>query len=365
MRIINIVDNLEKVNFGIWNAAIATAPILKEKYLVDSELWYPRPSVFPDKEILKGITLKEIDPTQRPTLPTNEDIIIVTHGVWRYPTRWGAAYRADGLPWLYVPHGMLEPWSRKQKPLRKWVYFHLMEKKLGQKANYIRAVGRPEQESLQRWFHKSLLIPNGITVVPFTDKAINSSVINYLFMARLHHKKGVLPMVKAWTTGSLGKMTNRKLFIAGPDQGELSKIKQQISNTGCTNIEITGPLYGQEKNKLLADCHFYLLPSFSEGFPTSVLEAMQNGLIPIITKGCNFPEVLERNLAICTYPCEKAIQSALQETLSISESQRAQWSLQAWQFVSENYSLDIISQQQHNLYLKMLEEKISGNEGTK
>ena len=32
MRIINLIDNLSPVNFGIWNAALATAPTLEEQY---------------------------------------------------------------------------------------------------------------------------------------------------------------------------------------------------------------------------------------------------------------------------------------------------------------------------------------------
>ena len=83
-----------------------------------------------------------------------------------------------------------------------------------------------------------------------------------------------------------------KLIIVGPDEGELAKILPLISG----NIEYKGPLFDSEKSEVLQKAHYYFLPSFSEGFPSSVVEAMSFGAIPVITQGCNFPEVFEQHL---------------------------------------------------------------------
>ena len=41
MHIINLIDNLGRVNFGIWNAAVATAPMLQSDFGCSSHAWFP------------------------------------------------------------------------------------------------------------------------------------------------------------------------------------------------------------------------------------------------------------------------------------------------------------------------------------
>ncbi|MEJ0030745.1 MAG: glycosyltransferase [Bacteroidota bacterium] len=87
-------------------------------------------------------------------------------------------------------------------------------------------------------------------------------------------------MVEAWH--AINSQNNSvKLIIAGPDEGELKHIQHLIKG----NVEYAGAVYGDGKKKLLNEASYYLLPSYSEGFPTSVLEAMSYGQIPLISSG--------------------------------------------------------------------------------
>jgi len=51
-----------------------------------------------------------------------------------------------------------------------------------------------------------------------------------------------------------------------------------------------GPAFGEEKEELLRSASAFILPSFSEGLPMSVLEAWAYGLPVVITPECNLPE---------------------------------------------------------------------------
>ena len=365
MVVINIVDSIEKINFGIWNAAIATAKVLFEKYQITSEIWYPQSTgVFNGNEYIKGRQLpdtgtKEVKKLVETLGLSPRNAIICTHGCWRFPTQWGNTFSKLTFKWIYCPHGMLEPWSLGEKRLKKWLYLNLVEKRLVRSAYAIRAVGSPEYTNLSTLFggrKKVLLIPNGVESSDPGYKVQAIAPIKVIFLSRLHHKKGVLPLVEAWHLSSIFQDKRYHLIIAGPDQGELEKINTVLEKhkEAASNAAYIGAVYGEEKEKILLESTFFILPSQSEGFPTSILEAMRLGLIPIITEGCNFPELLKNKLGISITPDVAGIKNALDRLPEFPEEELLKLRSEIIQFVDANYSLDVIAQKQVDLFLEAL-----------
>lgn len=361
MRIINIVDRLDRVNFGVWNAAIATAAHLRDEHGISSEIWFPEVTRQAREEELNGthprgleelglgsiaqmIQLAKLDPSQDR---------IVTHGCWQFPTRWGRAFKRRGFRWVAVPHGMLEQWSVSQKRLKKAIYFSLFEKPALRRADRIRAVGLPEHEHLCRSFgERTVWIPNGVPEVPGIVEKPEG--LHFLFMARLHHKKGLLPLLQAWSTSALASHKEAHLTIAGPDDGAFAEMKAFLDQqTSVHTISYLGPVYGKEKHHLLERAHFYVLPSFSEGFPTSVLEAMAYGLLPIISRGCNFPDVLEKPIGIQAEPAVESISRALETALSLSKNERLKRVMASRQLIADHYTYGILAEKQARLYREL------------
>ncbi|RYY15234.1 MAG: hypothetical protein EOO04_28930, partial [Chitinophagaceae bacterium] len=165
------------MNYGIWHAAVVNASALAAlNYTV--ELWFPTEM----PAITNAVTAVRLPGTdhsvltkliEERNLDPRKDIII-THGVWNYPTRWGHRLKQLGYRWIYVPQGMLEPWPLQQKWLKKKIYFTLVEQRLAKTADLIRAVAKPEMNNLRRFFPSSDIrfIPNGVkvqdTVTPVT-----------------------------------------------------------------------------------------------------------------------------------------------------------------------------------------------------
>jgi glycosyltransferase involved in cell wall biosynthesis len=369
MRIINIVDRLDRVNFGIWNAAIATAAELRQRFEVSSEIWFPESTREAEDHELNGALprgLGALGMDQLERMITEAGLnpgsdIIVSHGCWQYPTRWGRALKKRGFTWMAVPHGMLEQWSVSQKRIRKWVYFHGVEKPALKRADKIRAVGRPELDTLTNIFkHDLVWMPNGVPARhenPDTlDKPLHRVV---LFMARLHHKKGVLPLLEGWKASPLCNRDGYCLKIAGPDDGELERMERFLrDNDSVRNIEYLGAVYGGKKESLLRESPFYILPSFSEGFPTSVLEAMLNGLVPIISKGCNFPDVFEKQLGMEVEPEMKSVKSALEKVLEMDPVMFAETSAKARAYIEETYTYEILAAKQFDFYKRLLKRRL-------
>ena len=347
-------------NSGVWNAAISTSQELSDRFWF-TELWFPD-SIAPTVDLpvklyqLRSQRLIEIDRIIKDKDLKKDRDIIVTHGCWSYCTRWGRVFQRHGFNWIYTPHGMLEPWALKQKSFKKKTYFRFIEKPSALSASAIRAVSDNEMQNLKSLFNSQRIetIPNGIKLNSFPSQK-RKALIQYLFLGRLHKKKGILELVDGWKKSILNNDMRYRLVIAGPDDGELSNLKARIPPN--SNIQYVGPKYGKEKGELLAESTFFVLPSHSEGFPTSILEAMSYGLTMLVSSGCNFPQIFQQQFGIQTEPDAENIQQSLLLSSEIGKDVIESNRQRARQFVESQFSLDSIALNQIQLYQDLLIQK--------
>ena len=355
-KILNLVDDVSSVNYGIWHAAVATAAELQERYGIESWLISRNFDASFRQEEFPGLKTRKLDSLDKKDAEklfaefNPEDCVVASHGCWQYPTRWGAIARKMGFRWVYTPHGMLEPWSMQQKTWKKLPYFHLIEKRLAAKASLIRAVGKPEWENLLRHFPSAVLIPNGIYRKHLKATQDQVRQDHFIFLARLHHKKNVIPLANAWLRISGDLRKDFKLRIAGTDDGERAKLMALIGQHPESGIEFLGPVFGEAKEKLFAESRYYILPSLSEGFPTSVVEAAGAGLLPLISQGCNFPELLDAGGGLDCGMDEESIQIALEKAMYLSENEVKEMQASSRKLIGEKYLWEQIAAEQAEIY---------------
>lgn len=100
--------------------------------------------------------------------------------------------------------------------------------------------------------------------------------IELLFMSRIEEQKGIYIVLKVMQI--LKNLGEYHLTIAGSGS-ELSNVKTYINDHMMSNISVLGHVEGYEKHKILSQSHIMILPSFSEGMPLSIIEAMLYGLV--------------------------------------------------------------------------------------
>jgi glycosyltransferase involved in cell wall biosynthesis len=110
------------------------------------------------------------------------------------------------------------------------------------------------------------------------EKMKNIKQIKILFLARLFKEKGIFELIDAFEILQK-KYHHIELTIAG-DGKDYHRVEERIKDN--RKINAVGHVDGEKKIELFNNSHIYCLPSYSEGLPTSVLEAMVFGL-PIIT----------------------------------------------------------------------------------
>lgn len=362
MTIVHIVSTLKKINYGIWNVVLSNFEYFEKKevksFLITPDIQQESldiidKSLHPflveiDSKDIKNYVISNFD---------KRNTILVTHGCWTFISKLGSELKNVGYKWVSYPHGMLEPWAMQYKKIKKFLYFNLIEKGRLKYADAVVAVGKPEFDNLNKTRVNNALvhITNGTSIDKYYSKSFGDT-INVLFMARLHEKKGVIPLIKAWSKSKLNNQSRFILNIAGPDEGELSQCRFLLDRNKVTNVKILGPVYNDPKFRLLQDAHFFVLPSFSEGFPTSIIEAMSYGVVPLITEGCNFPEAFNAQIAIKITTDIDELSQVLNRIFSMKQSQIEKLSKDVYDFVVNNYSLHIVVDKQFELYSKILNE---------
>ncbi len=84
-----------------------------------------------------------------------------------------------------------------------------------------------------------------------------------------------------------------RFIVAGA--GEIEQAKELAKKLGIDkNVQFLGPKSGQEKVELFATAWCFVLPSYFEGFPISVLEAFAAGLPVISTSVGAIPSIIKQ-----------------------------------------------------------------------
>ncbi len=218
---------------------------------------------------------------------------VVIHGMWSHPS-WAAAQECIrcGVPYACFPHGMLEPWAVSRqgwwKYVKKYVYWHLVEKRVFYNAEAALFATRREREvaglvvSLECL--SAVLPPFGVDTTDEmltnspSDRIVKATVDKYvLFLGRIHPKKNVTFLLEAWAKAKIQERW--QLVVAGPsEQGYLAELKRLAKflkiDKDVTFLEF---VFGDDKKYLLQNAQWLVLPSKQENFGIAVLEALQYG----------------------------------------------------------------------------------------
>ena len=139
---------------------------------------------------------------------------------------------------------------------------------------------------------KIKVIPNGVDKILYRKVKKNSfkkknSIKEknlVLFFGRLNPTKG--PEMLAKAAISITKKRKDIAFVwVGPDEGKAEEVKRLIKP--YKNMKYLGPIRGKEKiAEMYQAADIYVLPSYREGLPLTLFEAMASGL-PIVASPVN------------------------------------------------------------------------------
>jgi glycosyltransferase involved in cell wall biosynthesis len=140
-----------------------------------------------------------------------------------------------------------------------------------------------------------------------------------LFLSRLHPKKGIRNLLRAWSNL---RPEGWKLLIVGPDEANhREEIAGFIASNGLASaIELHNEADETEKWQHYARSHLFVLPSFSENFGVVIAEALAAGLPVITTKATPWRDLELNRCGWWIDVGEEALTMTLKQALSASQT---------------------------------------------
>lgn len=197
---------------------------------------------------------------------------------------------------------------------------------------------------------KIVILPNAIQIPEQKKKEYGQCKI--LFLGRLCKEKGIIELVKV-VAQLKKKYPQMRLYLGGIwEDHHLKKIAEQHSD--C--IIWLGWVSGEEKKKYLQMCDIFVLPSYFEGQPVSLLEAMAYSCAIAASETGGIPQMItDKDTGLLVAPKDAAsLERGLESLLADAELCR-RLGERARKKVSEEFSIENNMEQ-----LLMIYRKVSG-----
>lgn len=267
------------------------------------------------------------------------------------------------VPYVLSVHGSLCPVVRKQKARSKQVFTYFFGRSILRDMNTAIALTKEERRQLLSMGlkpDKVRIIPNGVNLVEFVNLpkkgtfrqkySIRSDEKVILFLGRITRKKGLDLLINVFSK-LVRHLRALRLVIAGPADPEcLASLKKLIAIKNIENeVLLTGLLVWEEKLSAYVDTDVFVLTSYSEGLPFTVLEACASGAPVVITDHCNIPEVADHKAGFVVGRNEEEIQNALFTILN-DEKIKRELGNNGRKMVRKKFTLTKVVEQVEELY---------------
>jgi glycosyltransferase involved in cell wall biosynthesis len=267
---------------------------------------------------------------------------VIVNGIWQYHSfgAWKALHGSQ-TPYVLFTHGMLDPWFKKEYPLKhakKWIYWPWAEYRVLRDARAVLFTCEEERRLAREsfWLYKcnEVVVSYGTAKPEGDAEAEKLEFLTHypelrskrlaLFMGRIHPKKGCDLLIEAYAK-VLGQDPDWHLVNAGPDQvGLRENLNYRAAEIGIApRVTWTGMLSGTMKWGALRSAEVFVLPSHQENFGIAVAEALAAGTPTLISNKVNIWREIEADGAgIVAEDTLEGTRQLLQSYVGLSEKKR-------------------------------------------
>lgn len=119
------------------------------------------------------------------------------------------------------------------------------------------------------------------------DTEKNMNKIKLIYAGKLNFAKGIPSLIKSYNKLDIDK-NSIELILAGSGTGSQFKAIEKMAKESRLQIILKGSIPQNELSKLFRESHLFVFPSFFEGLPLVLTEALASGMLIVTT---NLPGV--------------------------------------------------------------------------
>jgi glycosyltransferase involved in cell wall biosynthesis len=272
-----------------------------------------------------------------------------------------------GIPYVIRPLGTLDPWSMKQKPLRKRIFWHLFGKRVVQSAAAVHYTTQAEKLATEGWsgLNHGKVIALGVEPKRSGSGSRSKLAQHFpalaedpyvLVLSRLHPKKGLEVLLDAFLAVSQApKFARWRLVIAGDGPADyILKLKSIVGlSSQGERVLFTGWLDGERKTEVLSGASLLALPSRQENFGLCVIEALSHSVPVLLSPQVNLAdEIVLANAGWIATVDKDVLAARLTEALSDEQVLRTRGC--AGEELSRRYSWQNAAKQMADLYREVI-----------
>ncbi|MDM7921685.1 MAG: glycosyltransferase family 4 protein, partial [Pyrinomonadaceae bacterium] len=182
-------------------------------------------------------------------------------------------------------------------------------------------------------------IPNFIELPELKERSQQSYL---LYLGRLDRKKAIDNLLRALKQSKVFAESNFVLKIAGRGLPEYEEYLTRLTaDLGLgSKVEFLGQIGGDEKQQLLTDAYFTLMPSHTENFGNVVLESLAQNTPVLASTGTPWSELEQVRVGMWVENSPASLAASIDKMLSIPEEEYEAMRSRSRTFVEERYDIE-------------------------
>ena len=177
-----------------------------------------------------------------------------------------------------------------------------------------------------------------------------------LFLGRINKIKGTDMLVQAFAKL---KIQDAQLAIVGPDDGQLHEVENMIQQLCLSDrVVVTGLIPDIDKMAAFQDADLFVLPSRSDAYPTTVMEACMVGIPMVITDRCEMAHLVTDRVADIVPFDPQAFATAIERLLT-DHDRYARYQANCQNVFADTFSIGTVVDHLEAVYQRVITEKVN------
>jgi len=265
-----------------------------------------------------------------------------------FPITWFSALICNitKTPFSIAPRGELEDNAIKFNRPIKIILHKIFLKFLYGKVKFIMVTSIQELEFSKKYFNEKMifeLIPNYIEISKI-GKLLEVDILkkkNILYLGRLHPKKGIANLIKAYFSLNESIINSHLLLITGT--GELNyvnSLKELVDSSKYNErVIFLGHKQGVEKEKIYKQSKVLVLPSYSENFGNVVLESLSHSTPVISSKYTPWKSLEENKCGFWVENSPNELAAKLKDLLTMEDHKYIKYATNSYNYVCREFDI--------------------------